>query len=167
MIGAQWESPRGRRVVEDSLERNGVTLYLVRTGDNRFRDMLTAEDIAATQTRDAANIAYSAKCAAERESRDAAERARIAADPLEQYLATLPPMAAGRQRKSLCMFMRVDGGPVMTRAAAIQDLFRQGYRARGDRLEPPAGAAAGFYSKRDFTGFGLEFARYIESKESE
>ena len=162
MIGTEWQAPRGLRKIEGTTERDGRTYYLVRTGDNRFCDLLTESDLASEQRRDAANVAFRAKAAADRAECERQEAMRIAADPLEQFLATLPVMKAGRARKSLTMLQRINGGPAATRARNVQSLIEQGYSFAGDRVQREGDQA--YFSARDFTSYGIAFAQFLNAR---
>lgn len=93
---------------------------------------------------------------AEVEAREAAKVARFAR--LRAFLDTLPPLKAGRARKSLERTMRWDGSIIEARHAAIERLIDGGATLNGTRLGRGGGS---FYDQEALTSYGLEYAAHL------
>jgi len=155
-IGDSWQSVDGLRTIEDTLQHNGELLYCVRTGASAFHDLFDAKRLERQREIDAANLAYRAKRDADHAEKERAETDRRANCPLERYLATLPAMKAGRARKSLEIYTRVNGNTPAPRWKQLLALHAAGYRHDGAGRFVQAGNPA-FLSADDFTTFGRDF----------
>lgn len=90
------------------------------------------------------------------EAREAAKAARYVR--LNAFLDTLPPMKAGRARKSLERTMRWDQTVIEARHAAIERLIDEGATLEGVRLRREGGS---FYDQEALTSYGLEYAAHL------
>ena len=111
--------------------------------------------------RDKCNAAFQAiqdRWQAEKDAEESAKRERTHGR-LDRYLATLPAMAAGKQRKSLEKLVRSSEG-IISRHALIESKIAKGWRVSGDFLESPCGEY--FLGAAGITTFGLAYARWLQ-----
>ena len=153
MIGTEWNSPDGVRRIIGQMQHGGRLLWEVQTGTSRMCDLHDDTDLARVQARDAANLASRAPS-----TLTVATPAPITR--LDQFLATLQPMKAGRARKSLERYTRINGANAATRAAHLERLTREGWRVASDgRLRHPERES--FFTPDAWTSYGMEYAAYL------
>ena len=81
---------------------------------------------------------------------------------LDAYLATLKPLEAGRQRKSLERLVRSSHG-ILARFALVERKLADGWTLDGDGLRSPCGEY--WLGADGLTSYGIAFARWLERGE--
>lgn len=162
LVGASWESPEGTRVVEGTIERDGETRYLVRTGDGRTVDLVPREWLERMREIDAANLAYRAK----EEERDRERREREEARERDRrdfdgFTDGMTPVHAGRVAKTLNRVVLYKGRPISRRDLIREKVAAGAYMDRVGGSPIVMGRDGAFFDQKALTQIGLDYARYL------